>query len=172
MAMGHLLQCPARAAFDFTRRLLICAKHTSEGLVKDTIGIEGTPEKLVSLSDWMPAEVRRRLTITATTRMAAVPGAVGERERSAWIASRPIPGAVINVHGNAIEFVEDCDHASYQGAPTDSSAWIRTTAGIEPRAAVPGARVRGPSASRIGNAWDADGAGTDEVGFRVARTLD
>jgi formylglycine-generating enzyme required for sulfatase activity len=74
--------------------------------------------------------------------------------------------------GNVWEWVEDCDHANYDGAPTDGRAWISS----------------GDCKSRIvrGGSWSSDPINlrsayrllnrpTDlhdgDLGFRVARTL-
>ena len=75
-----------------------------------------------------------------------------------------------DMHGNVLEWVEDCVNDSYFGAPTDGRAWLR-----------------GDCASRIarGGAWNyaskfaragfrftiPAGFYLDYVGFRVARTL-
>ena len=77
-----------------------------------------------------------------------------------------------DVHGNVWEWVEDCWHGSYQGAPSDGSAW--TSGGDCGRPVLRGGswlsnpgllrsaiRIRYSAGSRSGN-----------IGFRVARTLD
>ena len=77
-----------------------------------------------------------------------------------------------DVHGNVWEWVEDCWHSSYAGAPPDGSAWTR----------------RGDCSSRVlrGGSWYSipeflrsasrygltDGNRKYDIGFRVARTLD
>ena len=77
-----------------------------------------------------------------------------------------------NVHGNVREWVEDCWHASYRGAPSDGRAWT----------------VGGDCSRRVsrGGSWSSDprflrsayrggdptGIRINNVGFRVARTLD
>ncbi len=77
-----------------------------------------------------------------------------------------------DVHGNVWEWVEDCWHGSYRGAPVDGSAWTRG----------------GDCGRRVlrGGSWDvkpgdlrsavrdrsSSGARYSRVGFRVARTLD
>jgi formylglycine-generating enzyme required for sulfatase activity len=76
--------------------------------------------------------------------------------------------------GNVMEWVEDCYHPNYQGAPTDGSAWIDETAYCSGHLSV----VRGGSSydtpDRLGSAMRGS-AGTDirtdSLGIRVARTL-
>jgi formylglycine-generating enzyme required for sulfatase activity len=76
-----------------------------------------------------------------------------------------------DMHGNVWEWVEDCLHADYQGAPKDGSAWIAQ--GDCNRRVVRGGSWAGypvglRSALRFW--YSADDHGTD-LGFRVARTL-
>ena len=79
---------------------------------------------------------------------------------------------LLDMLGNAWEWVEDCWHGDYRGAPSDGTAWTRGgdcgrrvlrggSWGSAPR------NLR--SALRLGNAA---GARDDSIGFRVARTLD
>ena len=89
-----------------------------------------------------------------------------------YVAQRPYDFGVYDMVGNVFEWVEDCWHDSYRGAPTDGSAW---TGGADCRRVVrggswgdadaeyrrPGARNRHLAGNR--HAYD---------GFRVARTLD
>ena len=83
----------------------------------------------------------------------------------------PNPFGLHNVHGNAWEWVEDCFHDSYSGAPTDGSAW---TTGCSNNARV----LRGGSGdydpaglrSAIRGGFSPD-IRNDDFGFRLARTL-
>jgi formylglycine-generating enzyme required for sulfatase activity len=84
---------------------------------------------------------------------------------------RPNPWGLFDIVGNANQWLEDCWHDSYEGAPTDGSAW---TAGCE-------------KVSRInrGGSWDFSGdnvrssfripvhanARIPSTGFRVARWM-
>ena len=78
-----------------------------------------------------------------------------------------------DMHGNVWEWVEDCWHETYVGAPADGSAW---TAGgnCGLRVLRGGSWLGDPrdlrAASRYGD--DAGGRNYDIFGFRVARTLD
>jgi formylglycine-generating enzyme required for sulfatase activity len=86
-------------------------------------------------------------------------------------AFEPNPWGLYQVHGNVMEWTEDCWHANYVGAPTDGSAWI-----IDSDC---GKRVlrNGPmNGSRETIRADVRGAGPTNsrgyaAGFRVARML-
>ncbi|MCL2713871.1 MAG: formylglycine-generating enzyme family protein [Alphaproteobacteria bacterium] len=97
-----------------------------------------------------------------------------DREKTVAVDSfEPNPFGLHQVHGNVFEWVEDCDHDSYSGAPADGSAWTTW--------------ATGDCASRMlrGGSWDlnqtylraayrgrASAASRDQVfGFRVARTI-
>ena len=77
-----------------------------------------------------------------------------------------------DVHGNVWEWVEDCWHESYQGAPTDGRAWT-SERDCSRRVLRGGSWFDYPwfvrSAIRGGNP---SGSRFNVVGFRVARTLD
>jgi formylglycine-generating enzyme required for sulfatase activity len=80
------------------------------------------------------------------------------------------PFGLYQVHGNVYDWVEDCDHDSYAGAPSDGSAWVSGDCsrrvlrggswGIVPWGLRAAFRVRGTS--------DFRGSG---IGFRLGRTL-
>jgi formylglycine-generating enzyme required for sulfatase activity len=81
------------------------------------------------------------------------------------------PWGLYNVHGNVWEWVEDCDHDSYQGMPTNGSSW--TAGDCRRRIIRGGAWDSVPqshrSANRHGIITDTRGV---NFGFRVARTLE
>ena len=77
-----------------------------------------------------------------------------------------------DVHGNVSEWVEDCWHGNYDGAPSDGRAW--TSGGNCDRRVLRGGSWGSDprilrSAKRNRNVT---GNRNDYVGFRVARTLD
>lgn len=93
------------------------------------------------------------------------------RQRTSAVNSfEPNPWGLYQVHGNVWEWTQDCYHDSYDGAPTDGSAWI--SGGYVTRVARGSSWVDVPdllrSASRTGGPSDTRGRG---IGFRVARTL-
>ena len=75
-----------------------------------------------------------------------------------------------DMHGNVWEWVEDCYHDNYSGAPADGSVW--TSGKCEKRVLRGGSWSDGPdhlrSAIRI---WSTPDDRDFDIGFRVARTL-
>ena len=77
-----------------------------------------------------------------------------------------------DVHGNALEWVEDCWNGSYRGAPSDGRAWTHRGDCGE-RVLRGGSWLSDPRNLRSAERdWDATGDRSGYVGFRVARTLD
>ena len=78
---------------------------------------------------------------------------------------------VFDTAGNVWEWVEDCYHGSYRGAPADGRAW--TSGDCDRRILRGGSWYYGPrylrSASRI---WSVSGLRNVYYGFRIAMTLD
>ena len=74
------------------------------------------------------------------------------------------------MHGNVYEWVEDCWNGSYQGAPSDGSAWLQGH--CSRRVLRGGSWVVNPGILRsAARNWDAPGVRYIFIGFRVARTL-
>ena len=75
-----------------------------------------------------------------------------------------------DMHGNVREWVEDCWHDSYRGAPSDGRAW--TEGECKDRVLRGGSWDTGPWRLRSAfRSWDRPGFRSDDFGFRVARTL-
>jgi formylglycine-generating enzyme required for sulfatase activity len=85
-------------------------------------------------------------------------------------AFKPNPWGLYQVHGNVWEWVEDCWHDSYQGAPPDGSAW--TSGECKSRVLRGGSWYGSPRLLRSAfhnNSFP--GYRKDSAGFRVARTI-
>ena len=95
------------------------------------------------------------------------------RERTLPVGSFSANGfGLHDMHGNVWEWVEDCSHDSYRGAPSDGRAW---TAGgdCDRRVLRGGSWYFKPRYLRSANRyWYGSGLRNYYVGFRVARTLD
>ena len=75
-----------------------------------------------------------------------------------------------DVHGNVWEWVEDCWHKDYSGAPADGSAWI--DGDCWDRVLRGGSWYGKPRVLRSANrSWNSAGIRDDLNGFRIARTL-
>ena len=106
--------------------------------------------------DWTTAECRDGVVHTAP---------VGSFSPNAF--------GLYDMAGNVWEWVEDCWHANYAGAPRDGSPWTRDCSDDDSRVWRSGSWRRPPANLRSGYRYPA-GAGVRQfdVGFRVARVLD
>jgi len=83
---------------------------------------------------------------------------------------QPNPWGLFQVHGNVWEWVEDCPHDNYSGAPTDGSAW--TTGDCTSRVRRGGSFKFNPSPLRAARrSKGSTGLRNPDLGFRVAKTL-
>jgi formylglycine-generating enzyme required for sulfatase activity len=83
------------------------------------------------------------------------------------------PFGLYDTAGNVSEWVQDCWHDSYKGAPTDGSAWLKQDGGDCARRVVRGGSwfdkprgVRSAGRGRLGPAH-----GPNDTGFRLAQDL-
>jgi formylglycine-generating enzyme required for sulfatase activity len=75
-----------------------------------------------------------------------------------------------DMHGNVWEWVEDCYHGNYDGAPTDSSAWTAVGGDCSLRVVRGGSWFSGPSRSAHRDGGTS-GSRLNFLGFRIGRTL-
>ena len=78
-----------------------------------------------------------------------------------------------DMHGNVWEWVSDCRHATYEGAPADGRAWTESEGGdCEMRVGRGGSWLFTPLDLRSANRFRSDsGVAFNNLGFRLARTL-
>jgi formylglycine-generating enzyme required for sulfatase activity len=82
----------------------------------------------------------------------------------------PNPWGLYQVHGNVSEWTEDCWYDSYEGAPTDGSAW--TCSESSSRVLRGGSWYDGPQKLRSADCeWSGADSRNNIRGFRLARTL-
>ena len=90
---------------------------------------------------------------------------VGEKAANPW--------DLHDVHGNVWEWVQDCWHGGYEGAPKDGSAWLEADGGnCGLRVVRGGSWSNEPESLRSANRgrFDADGR-YSHIGFRLAQDL-
>ena len=100
-------------------------------------------------------------------------GRMQRRERAVEVGSFPPSGfGLHDMHGNVWEWTADCWKNSYEGTPSDGSAWTKEGASCKRRVARGGAwytyAVELRTANRTAGAADMRNSA---LGFRVARTL-
>jgi len=77
-----------------------------------------------------------------------------------------------DMHGNVSEWVADCWHESYQGAPVDGTGWQKNCSRNAFRVYRSGSWANNPDATRSAFRYRrAPGEFSNDVGFRMARTL-
>jgi formylglycine-generating enzyme required for sulfatase activity len=83
---------------------------------------------------------------------------------------KPNAFGLYDMHGNVWQWVEDCYHESYEGAPSDGSAWA--TGDCRRRVLRGGAWINAPGALRAATRFRFEPAfrGID-IGFRLGRTM-
>lgn len=85
-----------------------------------------------------------------------------------------VPNAwgLFDMHGNVWEWVEDCWHDTYFGAPTDGSAWVNECREAQRRVVRGGSWFTLPQTVRSADRGEATVGRTRDFGFRVARFID
>jgi formylglycine-generating enzyme required for sulfatase activity len=138
--------------------------------------LSGKPYRLLSEEEW--EYVARAKTLTPYF-FGDDPAELGDY---AWYAAnsdfmtqpvggkKPNPFGLYDMVGNVWEWVEDCQHPSYAGAPTDGSAWL--AGNCDRRVHRGGSWSNDPEYLRSDSAiGGAAGLYGKSLGFRVARTL-
>ncbi len=142
-------------------------------------GADGAPYRLPSEAEW---EYAARAGASTAYAFGDDPA---ELDRYAWFNGNAAGGAepvgaklpngwgLYDMHGNVWEWVRDCWHPGYDGAPTDAGAWMSADEGQCDRAVVRGGAWNdlpwGLRAAYRG--WSTRDRRRGDLGFRVARSL-
>jgi formylglycine-generating enzyme required for sulfatase activity len=100
-------------------------------------------------------------------------GSQWDNKQTAPVGSfKPNAFGLYDMHGNVWQWVQDCYHDKYQGAPTDGSAWVTSCTEDGRRVLRGGSWVSIPLRLRAAFRSRGSTVGRDDgLGFRLARTL-
>jgi formylglycine-generating enzyme required for sulfatase activity len=118
---GHSLQPVISVTWDDAQRYVAWLSRMT-----------GKPYRLLSEAEWEYAARAGATTAYSWGDEIGTGNANCENCGSRWDAKRPAPVGSFapnrfglnDMHGNVWEWVADCNHGNYSGAPTDGSAWI------------------------------------------------
>jgi formylglycine-generating enzyme required for sulfatase activity len=102
-------------------------------------------------------------------------GSQWDNEQTAPVGSfKPNPFGLFDTAGNVWEWVADCLHKSYEGAPNDGSAWLEAKAGdCGQRVVRGGSWGSAPAGLRAAiRPWHVPGFRRNDLGFRLAQDLE
>lgn len=159
-----------------TRPVINVSWNDAQAYVAWLSGETGQSYRLLSESEWEYAARAGSTTPFSTGARITTEEANFDGIRNDQQSTLPVGSFAANefglhdMHGNAWEWVEDCRHDSYQGAPSDGSAW--TAEGCKSRVLRGGSWVSSQGGVRAANrGGDPPGQRGNGIGFRVARTL-
>ena len=133
----------------------------------------GHEYRLLSEAEWEYAARAGTTTAYHTGRIILANQAQYSVGGAAAVGSYPANAfGLHDMHGNVWEWVEDCYHSGYKGAPTDGSAWL-SGCDDDDRVLRGGSWYEIPENLRSADRGRLDGATVRnyDCGFRVARTL-
>jgi formylglycine-generating enzyme required for sulfatase activity len=173
--------CPQRSHLDggqVTKPVIYVTWDQAQQYVAWLTRMTGQPYRLLTEAEWEYAA--RAGTTTAYywgdeigTGNANCDGCGSQRDNKEPTpvgSFAPNAFGLYDMAGNVWQWVEDCNHSDYGGAPTDGSAWI--SGECSSRIARGGSGYAGLENVRSATrAWESPGVGYDGLGFRVARTL-
>jgi formylglycine-generating enzyme required for sulfatase activity len=140
----------------------------------------GKPYRLLSEAEWEYAARAGTTTLYAWGDPIGLRNANCSRCGSQWDNKQTAPAGsfapnafgLYDMHGNVWEWVEDCWHDDYVGAPSDGSVWTAACADKSRRVLRGGSWNDVPELLRSANRiWYSTGTRNPNNGFRVARSL-
>ncbi len=138
--------------------------------------VTGRPYRLLSEAEWEYAARANTSTQYFFGNDEAPLGDYGwyfansDQQPQAVGGKKPNVFGLYDMYGNVAEWVEDCNHDTYKGAPGDGGAWVSET--CRGRVIRGGSWIDRPRSLRsAARDWFNFDEGRDTIGFRVARTL-